>query len=295
MQLARIPSAQLPALPPAVAAAAQAYQADELPVSKLAVNEVGKLFARLLSRSALLLGHKSWQDEDELFVLAASCAEMVQRRFPAYKPAEIDMALRRGASGEFRLKPDEVVYVGLQTVADWLAAYQVKARAEVVKQLQKAHEAESQKLLPEGHTDRVEWRVKMLMGHYQQAKDGHLPAGFDLDPGNALYDWVKALGLLRNFRTPEEYEQMRLEEADNVLADIDMARREERQRATSFAVALDANRWPAEHPLARSVVNACKKRILREWLMERVMEDADLDTLLREAAGHYYDSHPEAA
>lgn len=297
MQLARITPVELPALPPAVAAAAQAYQADELPVAKCPGPEIGKLFNRLLSRSALLLGHKTWQDEDELFELAASCAEMVQRRFPAFKPSEVDMALRRGASGEFRRTPDEIVYVGLQTVADWLAAYQVKARAVVVKALAAANEP---KLLAEGHPDRVEWRIKALLQLRDGIDAGTAPEGWEFDPGNGLYQWIKALGLLRNFRTPEQYEQMRLEEADRLLAESDMADRDTRRKATTFAAALDTmvndgKPWPSDHPLARTTATACMKRVLREWLQDHILEETDLDTLLREAAGVYYDSHPEAA
>lgn len=281
-----------PMLPPALSAAAEARHADELPVGKLPIPEVGKLFNRLLSRAALLLGHKSWQNDDELFTLAAACAEMAQHRFAGFKPSEIDLAMRRGGTGEYRRTPDEVVYVGLQTVADWLSAYQAKARAAVIQLEQRAAGAEPPRL-PEAHPDRVKWRVDKLTELVEQAGASQLPN--ECDPGNCLYDWLKAIGVFRGFRTPEEYEAIRAEEAEQILARPLPAARKDRAELKSFADALELQRWPADHPLALTVASACKKRVLREWLADMALEQADVRALLEQAATVHYDSHPEAA
>jgi hypothetical protein len=253
----------------APAKALAARQADSLPLAQLSPVDVGKAFARLLSRTALLLGHKTWQDEAELFVLASSCAETMQRRFPGFKWEEVDEAMKRGASGEYKQDPKDVLYLSLPTVASWLEAYQRTARAFAVAAVTAASQ------LPAPPPPEVEYEMSVL-DLIHLGRRGALPQGYELDLGNQIYEWLKGIGAFTNWRPAEYYVEMRGEETDKLLAEQKSTKGAERIEYNTFLAALGQGHLPEGHPLSRSVLNACKKRVLREWLMEHVENDTDI-------------------
>ena len=275
--LSLVPAAAVPA---PLASIAAAFRSDEPTVGAMAVEDVTKLFNQLLSRAALLLGHKTWQDGAELYVLARSCAEMAQRRYRALKPGELVLAMDRGAAGEYKAKPDEVVYVQLPSVSAWLYAYQTTARHEAIKALRKAEEAAPVLLLAPPPRD----YVAELLALIAQANAGKLPAAEKLDFANVLYEWLKAGGALAAScwpAGPPDYEAIRAEEAAALIeGPSPLNKTERRQRSTFIDILADGGAWPAGHPLARTVGNACKKRVLREWLLQCAAEETDVPALL---------------
>lgn len=250
----------LAVVPPSLSAATVAYQADQEPVRQLPINELIPVVGDLLNGAALLMGHKNALAEfDDLELMAQGIAVMIQRRFGSFKPAELSEAFQRGASGEYRT-PGDILTVAMPTVASWLEAYQTKARAAVVAA---AQQPASQLALPGPRID----YVGSLQDLVALAKAKQLPTGFDLDLGNVLYTWLKESGALTGFRTADQYSQMRAEETDRLLARTVPTTGTERLEYRTFTAALEAEgKLPDAHPLSRSVVNACKKRVLREWL-----------------------------
>jgi hypothetical protein len=270
--------AALPEVSAPLAPVLAAFAGDERVVGALVVEDVTKLFNQLLSRAALLLGHKTWQDGAELYVLARSCAELVHRKFRGLKPAEIALAMDRGASGEYKAKADEVVYVQLPAITAWLYAYQTTARHEAIKALRKADEAELL-ALPAPVRDYAGEAAALV----QQADAGALPPAHALDFGNVLYDWLKSIGALRADVWPIEppdYNTIRVEETDFLLTSPPPADKFERRGRAGFLETLLAGQWPEGHPLAKTVANACKKRVLREWVIQCAAEETDVPTLL---------------
>jgi len=268
----------LPALPASIAPAAEAYAANELPVGMQSLADVGKLFNRLLSRAALLLGHKTWQDEAELFALASACAALMHRKFAGLKPAEIALAIDKGAAGEYKAKAEDVVYVQLPAITSWLYAYQTTARHEAIKALRKAEESDVL-ALPAPVRDYAAEVVQLVT----LADAGGLPPAPELDFGNVLYDWLKAIGAFRDGYWPAgtpDYGSIRVEETDALLSEPPSADVLERRRRAGFLDMLLTGQWPEGHPLARTVANACKKRVLREWAIQYAAEEADAAAIL---------------
>jgi hypothetical protein len=248
-------------VPASLAPAVLAYLADQQPVRELSFTELVPLIGDLLNGAALLMGHRNaLADVDDLDLMATGVAALIQRRFGSLKPAELSEAFQRGASGEYLTDPKELHQVALPCIAKWLDGYQARARAQVVAAAQQAAQPLA---LP---APRIDY-VGSVVNYVALAKAGELPAGFDLDIGNVLYTWLKEAGALNGFRTPEQYAQMQQQETDQLLAVKLPESGAERREYTSFIKALRASgELPDAHPLSRSVVNACKKRLLREWL-----------------------------
>lgn len=268
----------LPEVSAPLAPVVAAFSGAERVVGALPVEDVTKLFNQLLSRAALLLGHKTWQDGAELYVLARSCAELVHRKFRGLKPAEIALAMDRGAAGEYKAKAEDVVYVQLPAITSWLYAYQTTARHDAIKAIRQADETQ-QLLLPAPVRDYAGEVVELV----RLAGAGSLAPAHEMDFANVLYDWLKGIGAFRSDRWPAgppDYDTIRVEETDTLLTAPTPKDKHERQRLNSFLEVLLTGHWPANHPLARTVANACKKRVLREWVLQYAAEEIDTASIL---------------
>jgi hypothetical protein len=256
------PALVLPASVPApIRAAAEALQAGP-PVATLSTDELGDHLVVLLPALALLLGHsKTLTKSADIDALADAVAEMIHRRFARLNLVEIGQALRRGASGEWPRGEHDVLLVSLPHVTHWLSCYCREGRAEAQLALQTAQLA-----LPAPAPPQIDY-VGSVGNYLALAAADELPVGFELDTGNLLYTWLKRLGALNGFRTAAQYADMQAEEADRLLSTTIPASGTERREYTTFLNALATQgALPDAHPLSRSVVNACKKRVLREWL-----------------------------
>ncbi len=275
-QLARLDSpASL--LPTPTQRATELLQAAEPQARALEETELIDALIDPLLGAATLLGHRNTlTDKDDVLLLAQGVAKMVQRRFPAFNLAEIREAMLRGASGDYKTgQPGEILLVSLPAVADWLTGYQKAARAAAVLASQPAP------LLVAGPATDYAAEVAALVA---QARATKLPGGLELDMGNVLYDWLKSIGAFTSWRPHDYYLDLRAQEADRVLeaARADRLSSSGRLQYNTFLAALNLGGLPDDHPLSRSVLNACRKRVLREWLMQHASEDTDMPALLAE-------------
>jgi hypothetical protein len=272
-----------PQLAPAVAEALSAARADELPVGKLTLSEVGRAFNQWISRMSFALGYsRTMLVGTDLFEMAAECAKMVQRNFPAFKLSEVDLAMRYGGAGEYRRDPDKPVLVAVDTIAYWLRSYRDSARADAVAAGQRLSESATPKLPP----PQVDY-VGSVVALIQQARDTCLPVGYELDLGNQVYDWLKSIGAFTGWRPAAYYADMRAEEADRVLLANKSTTGPARIEYNVFLAALGQGQLPEGHPLSRSVLNACKKRVLREWLIQHAADETDMLALLADLKSHH--------
>lgn len=261
-------------LPPAVAAAVAAFTADTPTVGQTPLADLIPQIGDLLNGAAVLLAHKNALDNlPDLEFMATAVAKLVQFRFAGFKFAELSEAVQRGAGGQYKADAGEVLYLSLPNVSNWLYAYQTTARHQAIKALRVAEEAATLALSAPSrdHAAEVAALVR-LAGH------GALPPAPELDFGNVLYDWLKAHGALQAGYWPAEvpdYAAIRAEETDALLAEPVPADKFERRGRTGFLNELLAGNWPAGHPLAKTVANACKKRVLREWAMQYAAEEVD--------------------
>lgn len=270
-----------PGLPRNAAAALVAMQADETTVGKMPLEKLIPECGKVLSGAALLLAHKNALDNiDDLRLMATEMAGLLQRKFAGLKPAELGEAIRRGAAGEYRESASEVLYLSLPNISAWLYAYQTTARHAAVKALQQSKEAELL-ALPRPSRD-VPAELVALM---QAAADGKLPA--EIDFGGVLYDWLKDRGCFVAGWWPDgppDYNELHAEEAAAFVSGPRPAGTDARREFTRFVDLVAAGEWPKDHPLARTVAAACRKRVLLEWIMQHSLAGSDLPALLAQFA-----------
>jgi hypothetical protein len=220
-----------------------------------------------------LLGHgKTLLSDKDLNALGMATAEMVQRSFPGLTMGEVGLAFRRGASGEWQ-QPNELLQASLPCFRRWLTAYQKSDRAAAVAALQKGEQqllSRHQLLLPAPDVA-ASYPGQLVQLQAQVQAGRKLPER--LDDGNLLYGWLKKIGAFTGFKTAAQYEAMRRKEA------LQQATGHAGKEGRTLAQALRQG-WPQGHPLADSVLNRCKKRVLREWLCYHAGRGTDLLTLL---------------
>ncbi|TGE23507.1 hypothetical protein [Hymenobacter metallicola] len=264
-----------PSLSPLVRQAAALVLSDEPAANTFTSVELRKALYQPLSAVALLLGHNNaLADAKDLKVMGTALAAVVHRRFPALKLAEINEALIRGASGEWLL-PNGFLAPSLPNFTHWLASYQASCRADALKALQAVAEQQHQLPVPSFELE-LPAAVAQLAQHV--AKLGYFP--HPLDAGNLAYTWLKSVGAFSGFKTPEQYQEMLRKESIK-LTRAQSIEKQQRRQVKTFAQQLRFG-WPAEHPLATTVINNCKKRVLKEWIRYHIARRTDLFTWLTE-------------
>jgi hypothetical protein len=223
-----------------------------------------------LSQAAALLGHRNTLAEaKDLFLLATNAARMIQRRFVGFNLAEIREAIERGASGDYRTDPTQVLLVSLPSIGDWLTGYQRAGRAAAVLAAQAPAPAP-----PPPPRD----FIADILALCKLAEEGRLPDYEKLD--GELYQWLKERRQFTNFRPADYYADMRAEEAEHIMRRPLSTSWLARRGQVSFREACKEGRWPQEHKLAEEVNRACRQRLLHEWLLQQAVEEIDVAALL---------------
>ena len=283
-------------LQPSVQSAALLLCSEQSAVSRVATADLIDDLFEPLSMVPFLLGHsKTLLSGKDLLVLSTAVAEMVQRDFPALKLLEISAALRQGCSGKWKGEKD-ILQCSLPQIASWLRSYQLSQRAPALKVLQAA--AEQQLLLPPpdlsaGYPQLI---AELAAWASDNATPEHPIARFPepLDQGNVLYHWLKKVGAFNGFKTAAQYVDMRRKEAI-LRAQRPPQSMDDYRHARSFWDLLRAGKWPKDHPFADSVVNACRKRLLRDWIKYHLSIGTDLEQHLHQLRDNYLHRQSAAA
>lgn len=263
-------------VPADVRAAADLLHRTTAPTARqLSAPDLADLLLEPLAGLPILLGHNNTLKEAEDLNFMADClAEMIQQEFPNLRVEEVTRALRQGARGKWKQRPQDVVMMSLPCFYQWLSAYHA-IRAQAVQALQaaaaKEAEAAHQQQLAAAYAQQRPTLVAQLAA---ALATGGLPA--PLDPGSALYEWLRAIGAFRGFRTPQQYADL-LREEEERFARERAKTPPPRGCSTSVADVL-ANGPLAADPLRRR----CRERLLREWLFAHNELKTDLCPWLTE-------------
>jgi len=278
---------KLPAtLSPQIRNAAELLLSQEPTAKSYTALDLRTELYRPMSAVAMLLGHSnSLAEGKDLQMMGTALAAVIHRRFPSFRMPEITEALVRGASGEWPL-PNGFLAPTLPNFTHWLVCYQQQCRSEALKALQKVAEHEQQLRLPKPNYEAdLPAAVAELAEHVRHC--GSFPT--PLDGGNLAYDWLKRIGAFSGFKTANQYADMMRKESI-ALTRTRPSDQSKRKQVASFAVLLRQG-WPAQHPMAITVANNCKKRLLREWVRYHVARKTDLHTWLTELAAAV---HPQS-
>jgi hypothetical protein len=262
-------------LPPAVQSAALLLCNPEArPVRALDTDTLtGELF-QPVEMVPFLLGHsQTLLAGKDLFVMATAVAEMVQRDFPALTLPEVAAAMRRGCSGEWK-KEKDLLLAALPSIRSWLKAYTTGSRAQALQALQLAEQQQQQVHLLSlpARLPELDYPQQIAAGMARMKRAGRLQ---QLDYTGVYYAWLKKIGAFAGFG---DARRMMIKECWLLVRH---RRLDEAQR--SFKAELRKG-WPAGHPLADTVLLACKKRLLGEWIHYHNARGTDMQTWLQQLA-----------
>ncbi|MCB2380402.1 hypothetical protein LGH70_22610 [Hymenobacter sp. BT635] len=261
-------------LSPAVQqAVALLSQHDQPQVRELGAEKLTYLLVEPLAGLPLLLGHtNTLTAAEDIVFLAQATAEMILMQYPAFRFPEICFALRRGASGEWKTRVEEVVLLSLPSIRHWLQSYQQQCRAAAI-QLRQA--AAQDVPVPNSEVDFIAMITSLAASVKVTGCFPHI-----LDPGSVLYGWLKQIGAFKGFKTPAQYVELQRKESLRISQTRE-ASSAKRGQQDSFAKQLRRG-WPVDHPLAETILNNCRKRLLWEWICYHNAKGTDLHSWLTE-------------
>jgi hypothetical protein len=154
--------------------------------------EVQYTVTDLVTTMYVVLGQSA--NVEDKFILISQVVEDLYKRFSFYTIEEVRNVFYLGPRGEFKTKPDEVLYPTIEKINSWLKAYRETVRKEAVgKQLRfeqdnipKIELSDSEKLKIE-----IECTIKLL-------EDSKVETGFNLSEiqSGAVYNTLDKLELI---------------------------------------------------------------------------------------------------
>lgn len=246
-------------MPPSIRQAAHLLVQEGPTARELGPELLPEQLLESLTGVAFLLGHSNTlADGESLDTMSTAVAELILRRFPAFRLPEISLALRRGASGEWP-QPNTLLLPNLPNITYWLTCYQQQVRSVALAELDKANQPVA--LLPAAdpaaqYPERVaEWVATLVQRR---------PLRWELlDPGNVVYSWLAKVGAFRGYLTTERHARM-LRTVCWQLCQEPVSSRDTARRRREFRE--QARRGQLEGVHAAALTNACRKFLLREWL-----------------------------
>jgi hypothetical protein len=111
-------------------------QATNFPrVKEQQKQKLSQLVSSIINSCVIILGHSKKFEDEERFLIEREIVNDIFANFSGLTFEEIRLACSLGARGEYKSKPDEVVYFSVKSVYEWLKAYiATSKRAAMQKQ-----------------------------------------------------------------------------------------------------------------------------------------------------------------
>jgi hypothetical protein len=266
-------------LAPAIRDAAQAALDPRATVGRQETDLLQVSLIGWLSGALFNLNHaNSYADRQgdepgtQIELLAGQVAKMVQRRFPSFRPAEVQEAITRGSAGDWYNPAQGYLVLSVPTVQGWLSAYQQEARRPALDVLEKVAndlgDGPRQENLPDWHPVAFGLTSAVLCGLVGRVQAGAVLDDFDFDV--LAYDWLDRLGILARFRTHAERQAMLDAEiaklGDPLTPYLTDASKGRSGELKSFRQALARVAQPAQHPVMSEAKGNARRALFRAWL-----------------------------
>lgn len=175
-----------------VVKATQAPRVKEQPKQKLE-----SLITGIVTTCTIILGHSKKFDDSERFLIEREIVNDIFTNFNGLTFDEIRLACSLGARGEYKSKPDEVVYFSVKSVYEWLKAYLAKTKREA---MQKQARFEQDRYKPKEPTEEEKKAFSefFIQEHIIKPYKVYAETGeylFD-NRGNVIYNKLDKLGVI---------------------------------------------------------------------------------------------------
>lgn len=238
--------------------------------------EITRKVTDVVSRAFLTLGSRSLEFEERK-ALEKLIYDDLKISFPNLTLKELEIAVYKGSMGEFKNKPDEVLFISPEKIHSWVKAYLLFIKREAVAK-QRAFEAEQDKAKAPTEAEIKEIELAFLnhcvIASWKNLKVAGVPVN---DPVNAIYSALDKLGLIpfTDDRKREIYKQAEDRFRINT------------KKVSSVAEARQANkiieRLDRGDSSIQSRVKCLAKQIALDIYLKDLLEmEVDLEELIRE-------------
>ena len=256
------------------------------------------------NKAALLLNHQKSVADEETNKMA--CHEIVFALVDRYGHLmldEIPIVFRKGALGDFK-QPGEVLFLSVSNVVGWFKAYRAGLRAEALRSVGQVqlhpllHRADGPCChFPDNHPLFLFQTAARLLA----VVEALLAPGAVYDRrafDRPLYDFLKTMGLLGQYFESGYYADVLNEEAKRIFDEGNptaggmAASWDEKGSWKTFAEGYQREEMPVGNRHTQRVMQACRERLLREYLTECAAAADNYRVTVRAAVGAHLRHNP---
>lgn len=219
----------------------------------------------MIGRALIELGHKnSLKDDPDFKIMQDAIFSDIRERYEFFSLQDLELVFKFGTRGDFKSKPDDVVFLNREQVNRWLKCYHGTKRAEVVTSLKPV---EPKRERPADYNPETDFESLL-----QKVKSGQ---------GVSDTEWI--------CQTAQHYDRLNKAESFNLTTEQRKAIfQEERERLitegkhrmlhvnteTRFMFRAFMESHPGENQYQKEVTTICRIRVFREYVQELAKQNA---------------------
>jgi hypothetical protein len=258
--------------------------ASEPRLKSLEKVEISKKITNVISRANMTLGANSAkpgltpkQIEDERMALEKLIYEDLKLSFPNSTLKEFEIAVYKGSMGEFKKRPDEILFISPEKIHSWMKSYILDIKRDTIAK-QRAYEAgldKAQHLSPEVIKEREKgFLMYCVIPPWKNYKTVGVPVS---DPVNAIYDALDKIGLIPFTK----------ERKAEILKEAEDKFKEQARSVSSLSEVRDAKKILIKLEKGDKTVKSrikclAKQMALEIFLKDLIKDEVDLEQLIKE-------------
>lgn len=211
----------------------------------------------MIGRALIELGHKnSLNDDAEFKIMQDAIYSDIRERYDFFSVQDIELVFKFGARGDFKSKPDDVVFLNREQVNKWLKCYHGSKRADVVASLKPAG---PKKEAPPDYNPETDFGNLL-----QKIKSGAAVTDTEWICQTAQhYDRLNNAG---SFNITNEERKAIFQEERNRLIENGKNRMLHVNTETRFMFRAFMESQPGENQYQKEVATICRIRVFREYV-----------------------------
>lgn len=170
--------------------------AQENRIKELEIIQVSKKITEVVSGVYIRLGMRAKDDRERLLVEDCILKDLAIS-FPNLTLTEFELACYKGSMGDFKAKPDEVLFVSPERIHSWIKAYVELVKRDTIAK-QREFEAKNQKF-EKPSFEAIQKIESEFVIRIHEAFDDYLKLGqyTHHEPADKVYDYLSQKNLLK--------------------------------------------------------------------------------------------------
>jgi hypothetical protein len=230
-------------------------------VGDIPEKDLKNIITTIITMALFDLGHK--MDLKDRQVLESRLKDGILKRFHKNTGEEIRQAIELGVRGEYKSKPEDVVFITVSNIEGWIKAFNSKTKVEVIKKFNILEEKREKEAEVEDKERRIkeaeQIRVQDLISAYNDVNTGRSP----YDPAGILFDHLDKRGLIK----------LSEQRIDNLVDESIKEYKQSIVQANSVSEYLQAKKIKAEMERGSKRIEAIVGLIYKKKALKEVIKD----------------------